>query len=66
MHILNLWILFINQSTAPINAPNIYSLYLLCSFMIYTHAVFRVEGSQYSDVCPKISSAVVFFTGLKS
>lgn len=58
MHILDLWALFINQSTAPINALNIYSLYLLCLFMIYTRAVFRAEGSQRSHVCPGTSSAV--------
>lgn len=67
MHILDLWALFINQSTAPINALNIYSLYLLCLFMIYTRAVFRAEGSQHSHVCSRISSAVkLFFTGFTS
>lgn len=68
MHILDLWALFVNQSTAPINALNIYSLYLLCLFMIYILAVFRAEGSERSHVCPRISSAVklFFFTGFTS
>lgn len=58
VHIFDLWALFINQSTAPINALKIHSLYLLCLFMIYTRAVFRATGSEYSHVCPRVSSAV--------
>lgn len=66
MHILDLWAPFVNQSAAPINALNIYSLYLLCSFMIYTRAVFGAEGSRRSHVCPRISSAVKLFFLLDS